>query len=1127
MRVWNKLILCSLLSVLGFAPVGANAPVKLHPSFFNNDGVPDHPTDFKWLLVENNVGNYDGDLGEENHPCNADTVGFPFNCEWPSIRAIKATAPIYSSGDNTEWNSITPFGLPEGKYMVTVMAEGYRLCGGYFTVSAADADQSIAKDVYMSCQKHPLPLGTVRVFVFEDNAPCNGQYDGPAEKPLKGFGIGINDMEGPITEDYYGNSLLEVESQDDGMIVVPNMWPMRYDIDVVPPPGEGWIKTNTLEGGHGWDYWLYEAWDGYDNEFIVGAEKFPFAVAAFIQETNNLPNPPTATTWNVIGRIETVSVWYPFIAGAALNENGNGNIPGIRKKGPLFNQDGIVAITDLNNLDTVNYVGRADPDGNFTIPNVPEGSYQISWFDITQRFILQTKTFTVPGQNQGDTVDLKSLFLTGWYTEIHGFFFLDENENGIMDVGEQGISDGPFPVVRLRDGTQIDRGFQFEVPFNDPNRLGYYNIAQVYPLTSWFTMNFFHPEYSTTGYSYQMEFDEFMHNVSQSDPTKELFDISLFGVPGVTTRLDIGFRLKKDRTPNTGSIYGSVNYDTTRVNLDAEAAVTENHEPGLPNINVKLTRLDGGSKACGTCRLQHPDGWNCGPLENITRGQLKCERFWVQNSTYDMGMRPQAELLFTAANDFQGAKRGQVLPENGQGNIRKEWNTTTEEFDPPVNCRIKDDKGNTISYPDDQQVLPNPSDPGVPCIETPLLGNQVGGWTPVAGMFHFDNLEPGLYAIQVEIPLDKVGKPAYKIRSEESVNTYDSDIWQCVPEGTGCPLCPSTHENCPMPVDPVTPQAPYCQNIPMPCAGELFTVGDGDNPSFAKNGGSHDKGREVHSCDIKIVRVEAGRTARPTFHLFTDVPIPSRWKGLVLDDVQLQWNPRAVTYSELLGVPHMPIGIYDYKGTKLTDIETDGNGYFEVLVPPSRNNANAPSASAIMSAVWCMRGNDAGTPGFPSSTPPKPNYRSITACFEALPGRIIPVDLAPVTISSPVALPDGDIIQAPCDLPQTKPELFNVFPEPICTGFPCILRIRGRNFGTAPTVNLAVPTEQDEGPYGTGGTAFTRQDVPLVTRSDVQSKTGFDEVSEATEAMWMIPLRPFVFSRKYVAHSILTGHLCS
>jgi hypothetical protein len=275
----DKLVVGCLVSLLCLAPARATN-VMLNPVFNAGDySVPDTQSiiDYKWLLVENNVGSYDGTLANPRAGCNSDDVGYPAGCDWPSIRAIKATAPIYSSGDASEWDNDTAFNIIHpGPYMVTVMAEGYRLCGGYFTV--VDDGEPFTVDVI--CQAHPLPLGTIRLFVFEDNTPCNGQYD-PGERPLPEFGIGVNDIEGPITEDYYGNSLLEIVSDNDGMIVVPNMWPARYDLDVGPPPYEGWIKTNTLEGGHGWDYWLYEGWDGYDNEFIVGAEKFPFAVAGF------------------------------------------------------------------------------------------------------------------------------------------------------------------------------------------------------------------------------------------------------------------------------------------------------------------------------------------------------------------------------------------------------------------------------------------------------------------------------------------------------------------------------------------------------------------------------------------------------------------------------------------------------------------------------------------------------------------------------------------------------------------------------------------------------------------------------------------------------------------------------
>ena len=192
--------------------------------------------------------------------CDPTTAGYPDACDWPSIRTIKATAPIHASGDHTEWNSANQLLIQDsGKYMVTVMAEGYRLCGGYFQVEPNS--HVTTTDVNMTCQKHPLPLGIIRLFVFEDSQPCNGQHD-PSEKPLGDFGIVINDIEGPVTDDYYGNNLLEIVSDSEtGMIEIPNMWPGRYEIYVGPSPSSGLIKTNTLEGGHRFNYWLHGTYE--------------------------------------------------------------------------------------------------------------------------------------------------------------------------------------------------------------------------------------------------------------------------------------------------------------------------------------------------------------------------------------------------------------------------------------------------------------------------------------------------------------------------------------------------------------------------------------------------------------------------------------------------------------------------------------------------------------------------------------------------------------------------------------------------------------------------------------------------------------------------------------------------
>ena len=123
-------------------------------------------TNYKWLIVESNTGSYEGTLENPPPGCSSTDQGYPQACAWPSIRSTKAHAPIYSSGDSTEWGPTTGLEIPDSdkRYMVTVMAEGYRLCGGYF--SAGPHAQDVTVNVI--CVRHPLPLGTIRLFVFED-----------------------------------------------------------------------------------------------------------------------------------------------------------------------------------------------------------------------------------------------------------------------------------------------------------------------------------------------------------------------------------------------------------------------------------------------------------------------------------------------------------------------------------------------------------------------------------------------------------------------------------------------------------------------------------------------------------------------------------------------------------------------------------------------------------------------------------------------------------------------------------------------------------------------------------------------------------------------------------------------
>jgi hypothetical protein len=498
---------------------------------------------------------------------------------------------------------------------------------------------------------------------------------------------------------------------------------------------------------------------------------------------------------------------------------------------------------------------------------------------------------------------------------------------------------------------------------------------------------------STLVYStFQNENEKNGTTVLRETNTTDHYDIAIFGSIGISTWLDVGFRPKPEQVPDAdgimepakGAIFGTVNYDSTRANYDADTAATENHEPGIPGITVNLFRLEmavgmpngNGPNGCNYECTFDPTGvgYNCygktaptSPSPVINKGKgLICTEFFVgsegESRPYPMGFWAVEKLPKTQGSIKLGI--GQLAFSFTNKEKPVPFRTTvTSAFETPTNCVIRDRDGNPLRtyncfiwsdasifyrhnylYPrcichctlssafgQGQSVLPDPAPegaPGVPCHETPLLRNQVGGFADPDGNFKFENLKPGYYALQIEIPTESRSgsrKPAYKVRTEMDVNAYESDKWQGV---SGTPVCPSADDTCPLPIDPTPPRTPNRQNVKMPCAGKYITVDSSGNPTLSENGGSHREGdTKVHYCDIKIVKVEPGVNARATFSLFTDVPIPSSFKGLVIDDVMQEVNPKAFYYTEKPGIAGMPVTLRDFTGTKLTDIVTDVSIY--------------------------------------------------------------------------------------------------------------------------------------------------------------------------------------------------------
>ena len=745
----------------------------------------------------------------------------------------------------------------------------------------------------------------MRIKVYNDDASTNGQYDAPSELPpaagdpnLVGFRVLISDILGQVSTDVFGNPLCtEYDAAGDplppapglapewclysdaqGDIVVPNLGPNRYDVNVAPPPGTNWIQTSTLEGSHSWDTWLQEGGTGLDNEFVVAGEPFPWTVFGFVMPTDQLNS---AATGGIMGTILAASYYVPQDGGLPYYGGQWNGLNGAKVTGPI--PDAWVALSDLQNGDAAVYVAPANPDGTFQIANVPDGNYLLTYWDYQQHYILDWFQVTVA---DGLMTDVATPFLTGWFTWIEGYVFNDLNSNGFKDAGEPGISDY-LVVFKDRDNTEIDRMTISATSGPD----GYYRIDRAYPMGSWMIVEAYNDRYYTTGVSYKVE--------NQPDWTTVVgggVDVGVLPILGHTGQLDWGVRAY-DTTgvtgPKNGGIVGTVFYDTTRNELDPQYAAIEGWLPGIPDLTVNLW----ATVACGTT-----PGALCDPTD-----------------TYEL------------APDGSYA-RGALLN-----------SAITETWEQPVDCQARDADGNPV----DQVALP-PATGGYRCLEGPLMGMQYqSGFATLDGNYGFTDacflpdgfdpntgacatgdptpLTPNEYLVEVVVPNDDFGRPKYQVTREEDINVFGGD--QFVPQ------------------------------IPPPsCAGPLHTVDvagilpDGSNavvnPSFVDAGGSPFEGMQKRLCDTKLVTVSNGRSIAPTFTFFTDVPIPGKWKGYIIDDLTVDTRNKALTFGEKAGIENMPVGIYDFTNQLLTTITSDYNGTYEVLLP-STYSINCPTPSGV------------------------------------------------------------------------------------------------------------------------------------------------------------------------------------
>jgi hypothetical protein len=985
---------------------------------------------------------------------------FADTCQWPSIRKTSGQAPIIAQGNETDLSSTKALAnIPAGKYLISVLADGFKIDGQHFTVLSG---QTIPVAVQMN--PTPLPLTTLRIQVFNDNQPVDATYEVDAEKGLAGFTAHLTDVLGTVGTDYYANpictkymhtvagvlspdavspnapiafdlagkaivdpaSIGRCVSDATGQIVIPNMGPNRFAATVTPPVPAAdqtyqWVQTTTLEGGHDHDIWSQEGATGFDTEQTKGAELVPSVQFGFVR-TQALAIPATnAPTGEIKGVV---------VAGLAFIGGQNGQVgpegwAGTKIDHPISAP--WVALSDLGAGDAQIYLGRGAANGSFDIQNVPNGTYQLTMWDDAQDYIIYSVNVDVAG---GAVTDVGTKMLVGWFTHLHGHVFVDSNANGKMDPGEKGVP-GFALTVRERDNSMLDQATN-TVTTDDT---GTYDIRETYPLGKWLVLEAFNTRYQTTGITTQSE--------NESTPTTRLgsaVDLSVLAVIGLGKNVDWGVQPYEPGT--NGGIVGTVTYDTTRNELDAAASATEPYQPGIPGVNVTL---------------------NLAKICTVTDPALVANQCSKGKEIVPLSINNPTNLTTMITNP--DPNRGAFVkgPE-----VQDAY--TSEAWQGPRGCTARQYNGVPLT---DQQALPAfggvfSTDPALDtrraCLEAPMMGVQDGpsDATPgnisqtVNGNYGFATskinqydstdtvhnpgglalyallpagqqqaLKADDYVVSVDIPKDPVdAKPMYKVTSEADVNIFDGNTY--LPQQNYPPATPLAAadavlaETMPVPHHPTSQQA----GLISPCVGALHMV-NVTNPAFLAGGGSPFQGQDKPSCADKLVTVRTGQATAPNFNLFTDVPLPTHFWGLTLNDLGLTLDKRSVNYGEAQGLPFVPVGLYDSFGRLSYTTHTDFNGLYEALVP-STDTFNCPVPAGPCPNMYRFTGNDPGQPG--AENPDyNPRFRTISTNFQGWPGLYTATDEAPTQVAATVLAPDTTVANPTmCDLGLAAPQVFNV-----------------------------------------------------------------------------------------------------
>jgi hypothetical protein len=871
---------------------------------------------------------------------------------FPQYTTTESNSPIVRVGDQDR-DTVT---LPPGRYLISVRSLDHKMWGKHITLpddAAADGTLTTRIDLTTQSEDNPLPLGRIRVFVFNDNAWTNGAPD-VEDDPVQGFKVGLEEQTGnAVTVDYNNNPLCggECLTAANGLVTIPNLGPATYFIDVHPPEGDcnptmdgeqNWYQTTTIDGGLQLQAGVEEGSDG------TGAPG------------EQLWEPPTNRT----------AFWFGFVcAPMDFATAGTGEITGTARNWqgwPPFDvltmgepvQDPFVALSDAATDQTV-YIGRGDASGNFDIQNVPAGTYNMAIWDEQLTYIMRFKPVTV---GAGETVDANDdpdvngevgVGVSRWFGWLDGDVYSDTNANGVRDPGE--------PTVPATDVDQRWRdGSIKEATVTGPDGHYEYPTAEGGPLGKWIIGEQGFTRFGVTGASVHDEHTGEVTHI-ESNQGGDLLTNQLI-TEGHRATVDWGKVNYPAGTP--GQIVGVTYWATTRNEFDPRFQAHEDYEPAVPDVTVLLEGL-------GTDGLPNTD-------DDVVVNSYVTDHWQHPNASQDP---PQT----CAIRDYSGADiSNQMNPAIGPNCLET----------PITGEQTKDgafDGGYAFAdyCPDGMDLSTSACNDGSDPGDHPLVA--------------------GDYIVHVIMPKDGTDTRDCNPANANGFKNISDPIGSIPGGGAGCLYRVVREEDVNVDLgNQFTPAIP-----PPDCVGDDHVIDQSTlvtrSPLFGQAG--------AHGplCDKRLVQLQNGQNFNADFNLMTnfrtdpngedpsdtrtgDVQEPGRIIGLVSNDIYFERNPQSMWYGEPRPIGGIPVGIYQRVDTVpnvsqpytpdnwrlFTTVYTSPEGTYEALLP-STETFNCPIPQGPCPGMYIVKVNDPGTVDHPN-VGYNPNLLTANAAWDVWPG---------------------------------------------------------------------------------------------------------------------------------------------